>query len=265
MKKPLFIVLVLSVGLLALAGAVFAQERKTGETDATRLQQLFVDAGRAYDQGNEDEAISLYRKILDEGYVSAELLFNLGNAYFKRGDAGMAVLSYRRAWHLAPRDPDILANLRFALQSTGATGPFVNAAGRFFLELGRAEWIALAVAFFWLGSAGLALVILFPGRRAVTARLTGALAVLLVVSLSGAASWHLLDRYPEAVVLRPGQQALFAPLEGSTAHFALPQGSIVRVLETSGEWTKVASGKQTGWIPSSACAAVYPWRAGAVR
>ena len=40
----------------------------------------------------------------------AEIYYNLGNAYFKAGKLGSAVLNYERALNLKPRDPDILAN-----------------------------------------------------------------------------------------------------------------------------------------------------------
>ncbi len=45
---------------------------------------------------------------------TAALFYNLGNAYYKQGDHGRAILNYRRAQQLAPRDPDIEANLALA-------------------------------------------------------------------------------------------------------------------------------------------------------
>jgi len=45
------------------------------------------------------------------GYSAAEL-YNAANAYARAGNTGLAVLNYERAQLLAPRDPDIAANLR---------------------------------------------------------------------------------------------------------------------------------------------------------
>src|SRR5204862_132447 len=60
------------------------------------------------------EAAAAYEKIVAGGRVSSALYFNLGNALFKSGRIGRAIANYRLAEQLAPRDPDIRANLRFA-------------------------------------------------------------------------------------------------------------------------------------------------------
>jgi hypothetical protein len=95
-------------------------------------------------------------------------------------------------------------------------------------------------------------------RRPWILRSAAGLGLFLLVSLAGVLAWADLHRHPEIVVLEPKQEALFAPLEKSTAHFAVPEGSIVRALETSGDWIKVASGRQIGWVRQSACSPVHP-------
>jgi hypothetical protein len=84
-------------------------------------------------------------------------------------------------------------------------------------------------------------------------------ALAMTLGIAGAGQWYAIHQRPEVVVLATGQQALFAPMENSTPHFALPPGSVVRTIESSGPWVKVAYGKDAGWIKSTACAAVYPW------
>src|SRR4030095_9977885 len=46
--------------------------------------------------------------------ASPALWFNLGNACFKSGQIGRAIVAYRRAENSTPRDPDVRANLKFA-------------------------------------------------------------------------------------------------------------------------------------------------------
>src|SRR4029077_19623718 len=48
------------------------------------------------------------------GHESGPVYFNLGNAYFRAGNPGRAILNYERARRLMPRDPDLHANLGFA-------------------------------------------------------------------------------------------------------------------------------------------------------
>ncbi len=246
--------------LLIISGFVMAAQGP--EVPAAKLQQTFVDAARAYDAGRFGDAVSLYSSLLDQGYSSKELLYNLGNACFKNSQIGRAVFNYRRAWYLAPRDPDINANLGFAQQSAGAPMPSLSSLMKAFLKISREEWIILALLFYWLSAAGLAVVILWPRYRPVFIRITLFLCVLLVISVAGLGFWISLDVHPEAVVMKSGQKALFAPLDGSTAHMALPEGTLVRILEKSGPWTKISLGKQTGWLREDALLNIYSWNQG---
>src|SRR3989442_2159968 len=82
----------------------------------------FDQANKLYEQGKFAEAAASYERILQGGQASAALYFNLGNALFKSGQTGLAILNYRRAEQLAPRDPDIRANLQFARNSTMGGG-----------------------------------------------------------------------------------------------------------------------------------------------
>src|SRR5208337_1310891 len=82
--------------------------------------------------------------------VSAALYFNLGNACFKAGTLGRALAAYRQAEALAPRDPDLRANIQFARDQ--AQGPTL-ALSRWQKVLGRLslnEWTILAGAAVWV-------------------------------------------------------------------------------------------------------------------
>ena len=76
----------------------------------------FRAANQLYDAGKFAEAAAAYEKIEPK---TAHVYYNLGNAWFRQGKLGEAILNYERARRLAPRDPDILANLKFAEQRLG--------------------------------------------------------------------------------------------------------------------------------------------------
>ena len=67
-----------------------------------------------------------------------------------------------------------------------------------------------------------------------------------------------LRLHPVAVIIQPDQKALFAPLDGSTAHFTLPEGSIVRIRDHQGSWVRISAGKQIGWIQQKTCQTILP-------
>ena len=76
-----------------------------------------ADADSAYARGQYQQAIKDYSELLKKG-VSAELYYNLGNAYYRTEDITHAVLSYERALLLSPGDRDIRFNLQMARSKT---------------------------------------------------------------------------------------------------------------------------------------------------
>lgn len=256
MKQRWIIGFALCALLPAIVGDAAQQARPTDETPTAKLQQTFLEGSQAYDANRPADAAALYGKLADQGYESKELYFNLGNAYFKIGKFGLAVLNYRRAWRIAPRDPDIQANLRFALQSTSAATPEYSTATRILFKLSWSEWIALATFAYWSSAIVLAALLLMRNHRTMLSRTLTALLALLILSAMGIVNGYITRRAPELVVIEPRQQALYAPLEGSKAYFALPEGSIVRLEERSGTWLKVTTGQQSGYVQSKACTPV---------
>lgn len=81
-------------------------------SESIRLDQ-FQEANRFYQEGKYLEAANAYENLIKEEPL-AEFYYNLGNAYFKAGKLGLAVLNYERALNIKPRDYDILTNLSYA-------------------------------------------------------------------------------------------------------------------------------------------------------
>ena len=149
MKKIILIVF----PLVALCcGTVVAQ------ADADKI---WDDANTAYINADYVAAIDGYEKLLDSGLESDRLYLNLGNAYFKRGMNGKAILNYNRALKLAPSDDDIRYNLSIAnayVQDKIDAVP-VFFAKRWLIGLGNSlssnAWAALSLLFFALTLVGL--------------------------------------------------------------------------------------------------------------
>lgn len=71
-------------------------------------------ADSAYRAGRYAEAAELYQKAIAADGTSAQILYNLGNAYMRSGAPGDAVLYYERALRLAPGNADVRNNLEYA-------------------------------------------------------------------------------------------------------------------------------------------------------
>ena len=105
--------------------------------DTPSAEELYFEANRAYKEDRYPEAIDGYLELIGQGYVNGHLYYNLGNAYFRAGQIGRAILNYKRAELLIPRDADLNFNLRYALDQTQ--------------DAIAADQNFLNQAFFWLG------------------------------------------------------------------------------------------------------------------
>jgi len=98
------IALTYTIILLFTSTFLSAQELKT-----------LMDSGNSFYQNNQyDEAIKSYETILNQGYVSNELFYNLGNSYFRVGQLGKAILFYEKSLKLSPGNDDAAYNLKIA-------------------------------------------------------------------------------------------------------------------------------------------------------
>jgi tetratricopeptide (TPR) repeat protein len=223
----------------------------------------FKSANQLYDAGKFAEAAAVYEKIEPK---TAHVYYNLGNAHFREGKLGLAILDYERARRLAPRDPDILANLKFAEQRLGVDD--VNAPPRAWQKLLRSviesrtstEWGVYELLALWLTALAVGACLHIPRLR------TGLLAIAAAGCVGFAASvfavgheYHNDRAAPAAVVVDGETEARFAPVADSTTHFKLAEGTRVVIREDRGQWLFVerADGQQ-GWVKSDTLERVAP-------
>jgi tetratricopeptide (TPR) repeat protein len=206
----------------------------------------FQAANQLYDAGHYAEAAAAYEKIEPK---TAHVYFNLGNALFRQEKFGLAVLNYERARRLAPRDPDVLANLKFARQRLGVDEPghFLRSAVE---SRTVAEWCRYELGALWLTVLAVAGSLWLPRLR------TGLLLVAVAGGLATGVTTSALTqklRAPPAAIALTRTEARFAPTTDATVHFQLPEGTKVAIRENRGVWTFIerADGQQ-GWVKSEA-------------
>jgi len=231
---------------------------------ADASDSLLAQGNRFYQQGEYEAAVEAYRTILENGLESGSLHYNLGNAYFKSDQLGMAILAWERARRFRPGNPDLQANL--ALART-LTVDVIEPLPRFWLfavldwwvSALPDQWLALVVALAWIATAvGVQLVILLDHRPrlqrvARTVAITGGLAVVLFGTsfLAREFSWGQPTR---AVVLAEAVAVRSAPrADDDLTLFEVHEGTTVRLDGRAPEWVKIvlADGK-VGWLPAEA-------------
>jgi tetratricopeptide (TPR) repeat protein len=255
----------------AIIGLFLANQALLLASPSVPAGERMLTAGQFYDTGQYGLAAQAYQQLVDQGFAEAALFYNLGNAYYKQGDVGRALLNYRRAERFAPRDADIAANLKLvraqiAAQPDATTGS-EGVAGRL-AQLTRTwltlDELALTVLGAWVVLA--VLLIAFsnsrPGSR-LRAALPYALTITALVTglgFAGLVSRLYLERtQPEAVVVAEAA-VTDGPGKQDDSTLTLHPGTEVILLETRDDWVRMAlpNSDVTGWLPAAVVEAVSP-------
>lgn len=221
----------------------------------------FEEGNAAYNEGNYDQAITLYNQVVDAGMESADLYYNMGNTYYKMKSYPMAILYYEKALKLEPGNEDIRTNLEIA---NLAIVDKINVIPQSFVvkwwnglkqSFSADGWAWISVAAF--GMLLLCLFIFLMSRRT-GLRKAGFFAGLLMVvclalSLLFAIGQHRDMKYhDEAIVMTPTVTVKSSPSENGVDLFVLHEGTKVSILDSAMDWNKVriADGSE-GWLMAS--------------
>ncbi len=212
--------------------------------------EAFDAAARLYEQGKFREAAAAYENLATQGVATVAVLFNQGNAWFRAGEKGRAIASYRRAWVLAPRDPDVTANLNWVRSKVGEMGTVrVDSLDRTLGLLTPNEWAVAAVAGVWVWFGWMLMRELVPRFRGTGASWAWGLAFVAAVLMIAAWTAKSRDQRIAAVVIAPEATVRFGPLEEAQAAFTLTDGAELVVTDRKGVWMEVRDGTgRRGWI-----------------
>ena len=244
------------------------KKKRSGKTTAVVLLLLLFplgagavtksEADSAYVRGQYQQAIADYEALLKQG-GSAELYYNLGNAYYRTENVTKAVLNYERALQLSPGDRDIRFNLQIARSKT--IDKIVPESEMFFITWYHALVNLMSVdAWARVALISLALVIvlllvyLFASR--IWLRKVGffcGLVLLVLFVLSNIFAWqqkqNLLFR-KGAIIMEPSVTVKSTPAKNGTDLFILHEGTKVSITDSSMRgWLeiRIADGKE-GWV-----------------
>ncbi len=214
----------------------------------------------AYKKGNYQQAIADYQSVLAKG-VSAELYYNLGNAYYRSDSLAQAILAYERAYKLSPGDGDINFNLQYARSKT--IDKLVPESEVIFVKWYHSvvnftnadTWAKTGVVAIILA---LVLMLVYLFAAPLTLRKVGfygSAALLLVFALSQFFAWDQREHLQHddgAIIMVPTVSVKKTPVANSQDAFVLHEGTKVKVTDTSiKQWMGIAlSDGREGWIPA---------------
>lgn len=256
MKSRTKIILVL---LIAICGIVPASLIPLyGQSD----QEIFAAANKLYMDEKFDKAIEKYEQLVTMKKVSADVYFNLGNAYYKTGNFASSILNYERAQRLSPSDPDIEYNLRMANLSTIDK---IEPLPRVFYEKWWDDFVnegSVSIRAMWviiLLFSALAVFALYLFVNKIVIRKVSFFVTIGLVAAS-LFTWYLthmqykhLNNHKGAVIFSDSAYIKSSPDEKSSNLFLLHSGTRIEVLDELSGWKKIriANGSE-GWIVADA-------------
>ena len=217
-----------------------------------------AEADSAYVRGQYQQAINDYEELLKQG-ASADLYYNLGNAYYRTENIPEAVLNYERALLLSPGDRDIRFNLQIARSKT--FDKIVPESEMFFVTWYR-SLVSMMSVDGWARTALVALaltiilLLVYLFSEKIWLRKTGffgGVALLVLFVVANIFAWQqkqeLLHR-KGAIIFAPAVTVKSTPAANGTDLFILHEGTKVDITDGSmKDWKeiRIADGKE-GWI-----------------
>ncbi len=225
---------------------------------ASEAEEMMQKGNQLFRHKDYKKAVEIYTEIVNAGYESAALFFNLGNSYYRTGQLGYAILNYEKALRLSPGDEDIVHNLALA---NSKTVDKMESFPQFFLfewweavlgALSLSGWTYVAYFFFitLLSSIGFYFFALSPSQQKISL-LSGLIAIVLMLFSS---SFVIIKHNREVnikngIVVENTVTVKQSPDEKSGDAFLIHEGLKVKLEDKIDWWLKIKlpDGK-VGWL-----------------
>lgn len=226
---------------------------------STILENKIAQGNSYYTAAKYDSAMIQYQAVVDAGYESSGLYYNLGNTYFKLKDIPSSILYFEKAKKLDPTDDDILKNLEVA---NNMIVDKIDQLPSFFFRVwwdniynlfNADSWTWISLCFFMLSL----IAIYFYLTTSVlwikkTGFFSGLLLILFTIGTFGLASqrFYYTKQASEAIIFAPTITVKSSPGNSSVDLFVLHEGTKVALLDEVVGWHKIKIGNgSVGWLP----------------
>ncbi len=241
--------------IISIVGAILFSISLLGQQD------LITQGDSAYNREMYTEAISNYEAVLDQGFESAQLYYNLGNAYFNINMLPAAILNYERAKVLAPADADIDFNLNIA--NSMIPDKIEPVPEIFYIRWWKSlrnsfnlyTWTIASISIFVL--LVLCAGIFFLSRNILMRKFAFWSGIFFILfSIAGFSMtytrYDIQSKHLEAIVFDPTITVKSSPNQLGKDLFVIHEGTKVFILEEINEWCniKIANGS-AGWLPAA--------------
>lgn len=223
--------------------------------------EQYNKGNKAYENADYEGAINSFQSIVEAGYSSPEVYYNLGNCFYKLGQLPNSILYFEKALKIRPDDKDIAHNLSIANSMiTDRVEPLPET---IFSKIGTAvlstfsidgwAWVAVVIIFL----ASLSFFIYRTSNKISIKKIFFFNAILLTGFFTFSILFAEIQRNKTlneefAIVFSPTVNLLSEPKSGSTKLYVIHEGLKVQIIENQDNWIKVSlADGNIGWIKNS--------------
>ena len=240
---------------------LFSPQARADDTD-TRIQS----AREAYESAKYDEAISQWLGAGPYETLTADTLYNIGNACYRAGSPGYAALYYRRAIDRDSSHREARQNLRFIERKYGSITVLRPDYQYALARISLNGWKNMTWVGVWL--CGLAILVFPATRQGARIRISAIIALVIgpLLITCGGLGWHYFPTDAEYVPAHrqgviTGEKVVVHADASRTSPEVIdaPPGTLCEVICESGHWVYISFATKTcGWVPVEAVDKVIP-------
>jgi tetratricopeptide (TPR) repeat protein len=224
-------------------------------------ETLFTSANTFYSKGQYQDAINGYHTLIQNNQKNGAIYYNLGNAYFKLGKKGFALLNYERALQYLAYDEDLNANIQFVKEHLNLKNATIkrswNKKVRVFIteKISVSTWVVVSYGLYLLCIVlGGISIFNMKFRKRTMVYILGIL-LCFFISISFLKNAYFIEKNTKKGIVVSPTVVRYSPSFSGAIAFELTEGMKVQIIRSNfsnnQEWKHIRlNEKQSGWVDS---------------
>ncbi len=225
-----------------------------GMVYSQNIDSLFSSGNDSYNKNQFDVSVSAYENILSQGFYSADLYYNLGNAYYRLEDFANARWSYEMGINIDPRNKDMIHNLMLTKKKISNTietpdSQILNLINNFLTSFTYGDFVLFSSIMLLLYSICFIIYRIMPSKPIVVSYYV--FIVLFFIGTSFSVIKFLWERNNNfGIILNDETELYSAPFLNENIRISIFfSGNKVKIEQTTDKWIEISSiDGRKGWI-----------------
>ena len=226
------------------------------KANTIKADSSFIKANSLYENENYSSAKDIYKRLLDDDYISVELYLNIGNSYYKLDSIASAILYYEKGLKISPGNENLIHNLKLcnnliADKSGVKESILINEWIYSFLNHDTNYWAYLSIILIFIT---VVLIVLFYLFKLILFKKTCLYIAIITMIFSLTSiyfsylSKSILEDSNYGILFSTSVQLKTKPSEIAETAFVLHEGSKVKIRNSSKLWYEIYFDKKVAWV-----------------